>query len=56
MTVWYRIEEGHDGVFYPNHRFVSLVNGARGTWTTKKEAIEEGETHKELLCLLHGVT
>ncbi len=51
----YRIEEYADchGPRY-RYRFCSLYNGTRGTWTTKENAIKEGEAHQKIVLALAG--
>lgn len=49
----YSIEVDYDREFI-TYCFVSLLDGARGTYTTsKKEAIEQGEAHQKILCAVH---
>ena len=38
----------------PEYRYVSLYNGARGTWTSKDGAITEGESHKRIVEAIIG--
>jgi hypothetical protein len=48
----YSIEVDTDKKF-TTYCFVSLLDGARGTYTTsKEEAIEQGEAHQKIICAI----
>lgn len=48
----YSIEVDYDREFI-TYCFVSLLDGARGTYTTsKKEAIAQGEAHQKIICAI----
>jgi len=55
---FYKIEKTDNANHYGDYkyRFRSLYNSCVGSWSYKKEkAVEDGESHRDLVFLIHGL-
>jgi len=51
----YYIIENKSNYLVSAFRFVSLFNGARGPWTSKQRADDQGQKHQKIIENIYGI-